>query len=69
MSSVKEKLIEVIQSLDDDTAQKLLEELDDILLEIELQNDPEFMETIRRLEAGEEKLTPHEELLKELEEN
>jgi len=61
---VKEKLIKIIQDLDDDTAKKLLEEIDDILLQLELENDPEFMETVRRIESGEEELIPHEEVKK-----
>ncbi|RKX48366.1 MAG: hypothetical protein DRP38_04880 [Thermotogae bacterium] len=64
MSTVKEKLIKIIQDLDDDTAKKLLEEIDDILLQLELENDPEFMETVRRIESGEEELIPHEEVKK-----
>jgi len=64
VSTVKEKLIKIIQDLDDDTAKKLLEEIDDILLQLELENDPEFMETVRRIESGEEELIPHEEVKK-----
>ena len=64
MSTAKEKLIKIIQDLDDDTAKKLLEEIDDILLQLELENDPEFMETVRRIESGEEELIPHEEVKK-----
>ena len=64
MSTVKEKLIKIIQDLDDDTAKKLLEEIDDILLQLELENDSEFMETVRRIESGEEELIPHEEVKK-----
>ena len=67
MSTVKEKLIKIIQDLDDDTAKKLLEEIDDILLQLELENDPEFMETVRRIESGEEELIPHEEVKKKYE--
>ena len=61
---MKEKPIKIIQDLDDDTAKKLLEEIDDILLQLELENDPEFMETVRRIESGEEELIPHEEVKK-----
>ena len=64
VSTVKEKLIKIIQDLDDDTAKKLLEEIDDILLQLELENDSEFMETVRRIESGEEELIPHEEVKK-----
>ncbi|MCD6463819.1 MAG: hypothetical protein J7L52_09060 [Thermotogae bacterium] len=64
MVTAKEKLINIIQNLDERVAEKLLEELDDILLQIELENDPDFMGTVRRVEAGEEELIPHEEVVK-----
>jgi len=69
MSAVKEKLIKAIQKLDEETAKRLLDELDDILLEIELTNDPEFMNTVRSIENGTAKLTPHEEILKEFQDD
>ena len=62
MSTVKEKLIKIIQELDDDTAKKLLGEIDDFLLQLKLESDPDFMETIHRIEVGEEELIPHEEI-------
>jgi len=67
VSTVKEKLIKIIQDLDDDIAKRLLEEIDNILLQLELENDPDFMDTVRRLEVGEEELIPHEEVKKKYE--
>ena len=67
MSTVKEKLIKIIQDLDDDIAKRLLEEIDNILLQLELENDPDFMDTVRRLEVGEEELISHEEVKKKYE--
>ena len=67
MSTVKEKLIKIIQELDDDTAKKLLGEIDDFLLQLWLESDPDFMETIHRIEVGEEELIPHEEVKKKYE--
>jgi len=67
VSTVKEKLIKIIQDLDDDIAKRLLEEIDNILLQLELENDPDFMDTVCRLEVGEEELIPHEEVKKKYE--
>ena len=70
MSEAKKKLIEIIQKLDDEVAERLLEEfddiLDDIMLEIELENDPELWETLKSIEDGTAELIPHEEVVRML---
>ena len=43
MISVKDRLIEKIKQLDEKTAEKLLDEWDDILLQLELESDEETM--------------------------
>jgi len=63
MSTVKEKLIHIIQSLDDELAVRLLEEIEDILLQYELESDPETLKALREAKKG-ENLIPHEEAMK-----
>jgi len=41
--NAKEKLIKIIQELDDDIAEKLFEKVDDLLLQLEIENDPEVL--------------------------
>jgi len=41
--NTKEKLIKIIQELDDDIAEKLFEKVDDLLLQLEIENDPEVL--------------------------
>ena len=44
MLNAKEKLIKIIQELDDDDiAEKLFEKVDDLLLQLEIENDPEVL--------------------------
>lgn len=43
MLNTKEKLIKIIQELDDDIAEKLFEKVDDLLLQLEIENDPEVL--------------------------
>ena len=43
MLNAKEKLIKIIQELDDDIAEKLFEKVDDLLLQLEIENDPEVL--------------------------
>jgi len=63
MSTVKEKLIHIIQSLDDELAVRLLEEIEDILLQYELESDPETLKALREAKKR-ENLIPHEEAMK-----
>lgn len=65
MSAIKEKLINIIQNLDDKLAQRLLEELDDILFQYELENDPETLKAFKEAKEG-KNLIPHEEAMKQL---
>ena len=55
MSTVKEKLIHIIQ--------RLLEEIEDILLQYELESDPETLKALREAKKR-ENLIPHEEAMK-----
>ncbi|MCD6443072.1 MAG: hypothetical protein J7L28_03825 [Thermotogae bacterium] len=55
MSMVKERLIHIIQ--------RLLEEIEDILLQYELESDPETLKALREAKKG-ENLIPHEEAMK-----
>ncbi|HEW93062.1 MAG TPA: hypothetical protein ENF81_11085 [Thermotogaceae bacterium] len=61
----KEKLIRAIKELDDKTVEKLLEEWDDILLQLHLESDEEFLKTVEKARKGED-LISHEELKKDL---
>ena len=65
VSTVKEKLIKIIQDLDDDTAEKLLEEMDDFLLQLELENDPETLKAFEEAKKG-KSLIPHDKAMKKL---
>ena len=65
MSTAKEKLIKIIQDLDDDTAKKLLEEIDDFLLQLELENDPETLRAFEEAKEG-KNLIPHDKAMKKL---
>ncbi|MCD6340661.1 MAG: hypothetical protein J7L51_01765, partial [Desulfurococcales archaeon] len=65
VSTVKEKLIKIIQDLDDDTAKKLLEEIDDFLLQLELENDPETLRAFEEAKEG-KNLIPHDKAMKKL---
>jgi len=61
MTKVKEKLIKAIENLNDELAQKLLDEWDDILLQLKLESDEEFLKDVEKARHGEE-LTDHEDL-------
>jgi len=65
VSTVKEKLIKIIQGIDDDTAKKLLEEIDDFLLQLEIENDPETLKAFEEAKEG-KNLIPHDEVMKKL---
>jgi len=65
VSTVKEKLIKIIQEPDDDTAKKLLEEIDDFLLQLEIENDPETLKAFEEAKEG-KNLIPHDEVMKKL---
>lgn len=64
MATAKEKLIHIIQDLDEESAQRLLDQIDDYLLQLSLENDREFMELVERIKDGKEELIPHDEVLK-----
>lgn len=65
MISAKERLIEIVRKLDEETAKKLLDEWDDILLQLELEADEEFLEDVEKARKG-ENVVSHDELKKEL---
>ena len=65
MKSVKDKLIEKIERLDEKTAEKLLDEWDDILLQIELESDENFLSDVEKARRG-EGVIDHDQLKKEL---
>ena len=53
--------MERVKELDDLTAQRLLDEWDDILLQIEIENDEETLKAFEEAKSG-KNLTPHEEV-------
>ena len=65
MISAKEKLIDKIRQIDEKTANRLLDEWDDILLQLELEADEEFLKDVEKARRGEE-LIDHDQLKKEL---
>jgi len=65
MTDVKEKLTKAIEALDDRLAEKLLQEWEDILLQLKLENDPEFLKDVEKARQG-ENVVDHNALKKEL---
>ncbi len=63
--SVKDRLIEKIKQLDEKTAEKLLDEWDDILLQLELESDEDFLNDVEKARKG-EGVIDHDQLKKEL---
>ncbi len=61
LTKVKEKLISAIVNLNEDMAQKLLEEWEDILLQLKLESDKEFLKDVEKARCGED-LIDHETL-------
>ncbi len=65
LTKVKEKLISAIVNLNEDMAQKLLEEWEDILLQLKLESDKEFLKDVEKARRGED-LIDHETLKQQL---
>ena len=54
MLSAKDKLMEKIRLIDEETAKELLDEWDDILLQLELESDEEFLKDLEQARKGED---------------
>ena len=65
MSTIKEKLIKAIKSLDESIAEKLYNEWEDILLQLKLENDESFLEDVEKTRKGIDTID-HDSLKKEL---
>ena len=65
ITKVKEELLEKVKELDDNMARRLLDEWEDILLQIKLESDEDFLKNVEEARKG-IGLTDHEDLKKEL---